>query len=155
MRPLIHKISAILALCLIASFWVATVISEIFLDPPQITLVKTLIPYGFLLLIPALALTGATGMQMGRRAKTGPVLAKRKRMPFIAANGILVLVPVALILAVKARQGQFDSVFYLLQGVELLFGAINLCLIGLNIRDGRRITAARHPNTEKPRQIEI
>lgn len=50
--------------------------------------------------------------------------------------GILVLVPSAIFLNLWAAQGMFDTRFYLVQGLELLAGAINLRLMGLNIRDG-------------------
>jgi hypothetical protein len=62
-----------------------------------------------------------------------------KRMPIIAANGILVLVPCAIFLNLSAADGLFDMKFYLLQGVELIAGATNLTLMGLNIRDGLRM----------------
>jgi hypothetical protein len=39
-----------------------------------------------------------------------------------------------------AAAGRFDTTFYLLQGVELIAGAINIGLMGLNIRDGLRLS---------------
>ncbi len=56
-----------------------------------------------------------------------------------AANGLLVLVPCALILDRWASQGAMDGAFYPVQGVERLAGAVNLTLLGLNLRDGLRI----------------
>lgn len=67
------------------------------------------------------------------------VEAKKKRMPFIAANGLLVLVPCAILLNRWAAAGSFDVSFYIVQAVELVFGAINLALMGLNVRDGLRM----------------
>lgn len=61
-------------------------------------------------------------------------------MPIIAANGILVLVPCAIVLAHWANAGAFDARFYLVQAIELLAGATNLALMGLNIRDGLRMS---------------
>ncbi|WP_218153342.1 hypothetical protein [Methylophaga sulfidovorans] len=61
-------------------------------------------------------------------------------MPFIAANGILVLIPCAIFLDRWASIGAFDTHFYVLQGVELLAGAINLILMGMNMRDGFRMS---------------
>lgn len=57
-------------------------------------------------------------------------------MPFIAGNGLLILIPAALYLAAVASLGEFDSRFYGVQAVELIAGAANLTLIFLNIRDG-------------------
>ncbi|CRI66833.1 conserved exported hypothetical protein [Thiocapsa sp. KS1] len=64
---------------------------------------------------------------------------KRRRMAFIAANGLLVLVPSALFLSFKAQAGEFDGAFFGVQALELIAGAVNLVLLGLNLRDGRRL----------------
>jgi hypothetical protein len=65
-------------------------------------------------------------------------------MPFIAANGLFVLLPSAVLLDRWASQGMFDDTFYVVQGVELLAGAINLMLMGMNIRDGLRMSGRFH-----------
>jgi hypothetical protein len=78
-----------------------------------------------------------TVAQKGRRA--GLVGAKIKRMPLIAANGILVLIPSALFLASKAQAAELDTTFYAVQALELTAGAANLALLGLNFRDGLRM----------------
>ncbi len=62
-------------------------------------------------------------------------------MPLIAANGVLVLIPSALFLAYKARAGEFDMTFYAVQALELVAGAANITLLGLNIRDGLKMKA--------------
>ena len=61
-------------------------------------------------------------------------------MPFIAGNGLLILIPAALFLASKARAGEFDTWFYVVQALELLAGATNITLLGLNMRDGLKLT---------------
>jgi len=61
-------------------------------------------------------------------------------MPFIAINGILVLIPCAVLLDHWASVGVFDTDFYMVQGVELLAGATNLILMGMNMRDGLRMS---------------
>lgn len=60
----------------------------------------------------------------------------QRRAHGIAGNGLLILLPAALLLEHWAAAGRFDGMFYTVQAVELLAGAINLTLIGLNIRDG-------------------
>ena len=60
-------------------------------------------------------------------------------MPFIAANGVLILIPSALFLASKARAVEFDTAFYAVQALELAAGAANITLLGLNMRDGVRM----------------
>jgi Na+/H+ antiporter NhaA len=87
-------------------------------------------------LIPALAATGGSGLALAKGRRAGLIGAKIKRMPLIAANGLLILIPSALFLASRARAGEFDSGFYAVQALELAAGAANLALLGLNMRDG-------------------
>lgn len=56
---------------------------------------------------------------------------KKKRMPFIAANGLLVLVPCAIFLNRWAAADNFDTTFYVVQAIELVAGPINLALMAL------------------------
>ncbi len=60
-------------------------------------------------------------------------------MPYIAANGILILIPSALFLASKAKAAEFDTTFYAVQALELIAGATNIALLALNMRDGLRM----------------
>lgn len=78
-------------------------------------------------------------MFLARSRKGRLVDAKKKRMPFIAANGLLVLVPCAIALDRWAAAGSFDIAFDVVQAVELVAGATNLLLMGLNARDGLRM----------------
>lgn len=140
MKKLVHPVAGAIALLTIASFWFSTLISELSGSMEAVVAVKTAIPWGFLLLIPALAATGGTGVSLaGGRAK-GLAATKLRRMPVIAANGLLILVPSALFLAWKASAGEFDAAFYGVQAIELVAGAANLVLLGLNMRDGLRMT---------------
>ena len=90
-------------------------------------------------MIPAIAMAGGSGMFISNTRKGRLVESKKKRMPFIAANGILVLVPCAIYLNRWAQAGIFDTTFYVVQMLELIAGAINLTLMGLNVRDGLRM----------------
>jgi hypothetical protein len=90
-------------------------------------------------LIPALAAAGASGFALAKGRRAGLIGAKAKRMPIIAANGILVLIPSALYLASKARAGEFDAGFYVVQALELVAGATNIALLALNMRDGLKM----------------
>ena len=139
MMKLIHPIAGALAIVTIAIFWLSTVASELFGSRALVVTVKTMIPWGFLTLIPALAGAGGTGFKLARGRRAGLVGAKAKRMPLIAFNGILVLIPCAFFLAYKARMGAFDTSFYLVQGLELLASATNFTLLGLNMRDGLKM----------------
>jgi hypothetical protein len=99
------------------------------------------------LLIPALVATGGSGFAFAKgRTWAGLVGAKIKRMPFIAVNGILVLIPSALFLASKARAAEFDTTFYVVQALELAAGAGNITLLGLNMRDGLKMKGRPCPS---------
>lgn len=139
MTKIMHPVAGVLAILTIATFWLSTALSELFASQATIVAVKTAIPWGFLLLIPALAAAGGSGFVLSKGGRAGLVGAKLKRMPIIAANGVLVLIPSALFLASKARAAEFDASFYAVQALELLAGAANITLLGLNMRDGLKL----------------
>jgi hypothetical protein len=139
MKKVIHPIAGALAMLMIVLFWTSTVAVELLGTPAAVMQVKTLIPWGLLILIPSLAAAGGTGFALGKGRLGSLLQAKRGRMPWIAANGVLILIPAALFLASKAAAGEFDAMFYLVQAAELIAGAINLALLGLNMRDGLRM----------------
>jgi len=136
MLKIIHPVAGALALLTIATFWLSTALAELFASEATVVAVKTTIPWGFILLIPALATAGGSGLKLAQGDRSGLVGLKFNRMPFIAANGILILIPSALYLAFKARAGEFDGGFYAVQALELVAGATNIVLLGLNMRDG-------------------
>ncbi|PTN51457.1 hypothetical protein DAI43_10145 [Achromobacter xylosoxidans] len=140
-----------LTLLFLAAFWISTVASELFLAASAVAQVKLAIAYALLGFVPVMMLTAASGFLMGGKGRHPLLLAKRKRMPFIAANGLLILVPAAVFLALRAQAGLLDGVFYGVQVLELAAGAANLALIGLNIRDGLRLGRLRRGAQEQGR----
>jgi len=140
MTKLIHPVAGTIALLTILTFWLSTALSELFASEATVMAVKTAIPWGFLLLVPALAAAGGSGLALSGGRRAGVVGAKLRRMPVIAANGILVLVPSALFLAAKAQAAEFDTTFYAVQALELIAGATNIALLGLNMRDGFKLS---------------
>jgi hypothetical protein len=143
----IHLSAAVVGLVLIATFWTSTIIVELFAGPATVAALKQAILWGMLALVPAMAAAGATGFRLGGRSKAPVITAKQRRMMAIAANGIVVLVPSAFFLAARAVAGNFDTAFYAVQAVELLAGATNLSLMGLNMRDGFAMTSRRRRRT--------
>ncbi|MCE7998478.1 MAG: hypothetical protein HEP70_06450 [Rhodobiaceae bacterium] len=140
MKTKIHATAGVIGFLTILTFWSSTVISELFTSYETIASVKTLVLWGMCVLIPAMIIAGASGMNLGQKRNDPLIAAKKKRMPFIAANGLLILVPAAIYLQSKATSGSFDTMFYTVQTIELIAGATNLTLMGLNIRDGRAMT---------------
>jgi len=139
----VHLVAATTGLMLIAVFWTSTIVVELSADAAAVAALKQAILWGMLVLIPAMAAAGATGFRLGGGSRAPVILAKQRRMIAIAANGLVVLVPSALFLAAKARAGQLDTAFYTVQMIELLAGAANLSLMGLNMRDGFALTKRR------------
>jgi hypothetical protein len=139
MKVRMHALAGAIALLTIAIFWTSTVIAELFLSGATVAHVKTGILYGMFLLVPALAVTGGSGFSLSGKRGGALVAAKKKRMPFIAANGLIILLPAAFYLQGKAVAGDFDRCFVAVQALELLAGVVNLTLMGLNMRDGLRL----------------
>jgi len=142
-RGSVHAFAGVSAFLFIAAFWTSTVVSELFLDRRAVASVKMAITYALLVFVPCMLVTAASGFAMGGKSTHPLLVAKRRRMPIIGANGLLVLIPAALFLSIKAQAGAFDARFYAVQILELLAGASNLWLMGLNIRDGRRMRPSR------------
>ncbi|MBF0350442.1 MAG: YceI family protein [SAR324 cluster bacterium] len=140
LKTKVHGIAGSIACLIIATFWTSTVLVELTGSAESVALVKRCIIWGMGILIPSLILTGVSGRILGRSSEGNLVTKKKKRMPIIAFNGLFVLLPSAIFLDRWASSGQFDSAFYTLQAIELLAGAMNLFLIGSNIRDGLRLT---------------
>ena len=139
----LHIAASALALLTIACFWTSTVLTEIFLGRAAVVALKTSLPWGFLVLIPALAAAGISGNALALGRRGGLIGTKLNRMKIVAANGLAILLPSAFFLAQLAARQDFGVTFALVQGLELLVGAVNLTLLGLNFRDGRKLTAGR------------
>jgi len=140
-----HLIAGILAPLCIVTFFVSTLLVELFGSHAAVAQLKAMIVTpGLWIMIPAIAAAGGSGMFLGKSRKGRLVGAKKMRMPFIAANGLLVLVPCAIVLNRWAAAGTFDTTFYVVQTIKLIAGATNFVLMGLNVRDGLRMAGRLH-----------
>jgi hypothetical protein len=145
MKSRAHAFFGSIAMLCIFSFWTSTVISELFLSQSAIVAVKGMILQAMWILIPAMVATGGSGFFLAKGRSGRLVDSKKKRMPFIALNGLLVLLPSAIYLHAKAQSGTFDISFYGVQAVELVAGAINLWLLSKNMYDGLKLAGRMHP----------
>lgn len=156
MRRRVHAIAGAVAFATILVFWSGTVMSVLFGPPTAVAAVKAAIVWGLIVLIPALAAVGASGMALGRHRNDRSVQRKKRRMPIIAGNGLVILVPCAIFLSMRADRATFDAWYYGIQGVELIAGAANLTLMGLSLRDGLTMTgrmrrrSTRRTATDRP-----
>lgn len=136
----VHAAAGAVAFLIIAGFETVTIGVEVLGAPAQIAPVRLGILYVLPVLIAALATAGGTGRLLGGARPAGLVARKLRRMAMVAAIGIAILAPAAIVIYWKARAGQFDTTFTALQAAEIVFGFVNLTLIGLNLRDGLRLT---------------
>ena len=151
MPKLAHLVAGVIATLCIATFFVSTVLVELLGSHEMVAWLKSLVVMpGLFVLVPAIALTGGSGLFLSKSRRGRLVDAKKKRMPFIAANGLLVLVPCAVVLSRWSAVGSFDISFYVVQAIELLAGAVNLSLMGLNIRDGLRMSGRLRSTSVEP-----
>lgn len=136
MAARIHGIVGFLATAVIFVFFISSIVVELMGDEAAIRLVKQLIVYGLVVLVPAMMATGLSGQAVVGARQGALIKTKQRRMIVVAANGLVILVPCAILLNRWAAAGVFDTTFYLVQAVELLAGGTNLILMGLNIWDG-------------------
>jgi hypothetical protein len=128
----VHFVAGLLATLTIATFFLSTVIAKLFGTHEAVAALNALIVMpGLFVLVPAIAATGGSGYLMSKSRQGQLVETKKKRMPFIAANGLLVLIPSAIFLNSWAAEGAFDSTFFVVQAFEFLAGAVNLTLMAL------------------------
>lgn len=133
----INKVFTLIAFLSIATFFTSTLIVELFFSHEVVAIVKSLIVCpGLFILVPAMAITGITINKIAKSNKDDKTIkAKQKRMPIIALNGIIILLPAAIYLNILASNGEFSTTFYIIQVFELLAGATNLTLMYKNIRN--------------------
>jgi hypothetical protein len=148
----IHRNAAILAFLTILTFWSATAATELWGNTAAITTVKQGVLAGMVVLIPAIVAAGVTGYRLGGRSFAPKAAAKRRRMPVIALNGVLVLVPAATFLAFRATEGSFDAWFVAVQAAELAAGGLNIALMALNIRDGMILSGRMQRAVRQPKR---
>lgn len=143
MKRRLHGAAGGVALATIATFWVTTVTTETLGDAALIANAKAAVLAGMLVLVPALMMAGGTGFSLARNWRGPVVEVKKKRMRLAAANGVVILLPSAVLLALWSASGAFDGWFVAVQALELAAGAVNIVLLGLNMRDGLRMRRRR------------
>ena len=152
MKKRIHPVAGILAMTLVASFIVATVLVEALGDQSTIVAVKTAILFALAILIPSVMIATGTGRSIAAGRKSPLLRRKRQRATLVACIGLLVLLPCAIVLRNLALAGNFGVAFVSIQAVELAGGLSNLVLLALLARDGRILTAARRRRARNARK---
>ncbi len=140
----IHGLAGCLSLLLITMFFTARIIVNLIGDHGALVEVKKLTLIGVCVLIPAMAITGATG-HLGARGRGDRVIrVKRLRLAIAAAIGLAVLVPCAVIIQRLSASGDSGTTLHVLQAVELAGGAACIALLSANVRAGLIMTGRIH-----------
>lgn len=135
----IHKVSGILALLVISSFFLSSLYGEINGSHSIILSIKTYIVFTIPIMLILMPTCAITGKKIAGKSKSLVVKSKNKRVKFIALNGII-LITLAIVLYQRAANGEIDNTFLTIQIVEFVFGFTNIIMLGLMIRDGRILT---------------
>ncbi len=143
-RP-IHAIAGVLGFLVAASLFTSTVVVNLVGSAAAVATVMWLHFVTIFFQLPTLAGAGATGMSLLGTRTDSLGLEKQKRGPRAFMTTLLVLLPTTGVLWWRSSAGQFDTLFYVLQGVEL--AALTFCMvqIGLNIRDGLALSGRIAP----------
>ena len=139
----LHPIAGAVAMLAIAGLLSTVAVVELFGSTGTLIEVRLRLPWALLVLVPALAATVSSGERAAGRRRGPRLEAKRRRARWVAANGLLVLVPAVLWLAWKAGRGEIDASFAVVQGVEFVAGFANLVLLGASARDGLALSGRR------------
>ena len=134
-----HIIATSIAVVTICCFFSISLIAEIVGNQEFIKQVKTGILYALPILLLVMPILGITGKKLAGTSKSPIVIAKMKRMKLVACNGII-LISLAVYLYFRALTNTMDRTFLGVQIIELVFGATNLTLLGLNIKDGMKLS---------------
>jgi hypothetical protein len=139
-RPIlvrVHLAAAVGAVAVVVTFLVSSAVTELIGTAGTVHALRHGIVLGLPLLIACLATAALTGRRLGGRSRAPVVRRKRRRMQVIAATGLVVLVPCAVLLNYQAMPA--------LEITELAAGGLNLALLVLNFRDGRALARRRGP----------
>lgn len=109
--------------------------------------------FGLPVLIGCLVTAALSGRHLARNSRAAVIRRKQRRMRIVAAAGIVVLVPCALILDDLTASVSVGGVVTALEIAEMLVGALNLTLLVLNFRDGRGLTRPRRPS-RRPEMVD-
>jgi hypothetical protein len=144
----IHVTAAAGAIAIITTFLVCTAFTELTGGTGEIRVLRHGILLGLPVLVGSLATAGLTGRRLARGSTSAVVRRKRRRLQVAAAVGLLVLIPCAFVLNHLAAAPTTGGAVTVLEITEFVFGTLNLAMLALNFRDGRRLT--RQPTPTGP-----
>lgn len=136
---IVHLVATAVATVTISAFFSFSLIAEFIGEDMLIRQVKTAILYCLPVHMVAMPMLAKSGNKLAGHSKNPIIVRKMRRMKLIAFNGLM-LISLAIYLYYRATYAAIDGTFMSVQIVELCFGAFNLGLIGLNIKDGLKLS---------------
>ncbi len=136
----VHLGASLGAVSVIVMFLASSAITDLTGNAGEIRVVRHAIVYALPLLAACLASAGLTGYRLAGGSSSPVLRRKQRRLKAAAAIGLAVLVPCALILNDLTTSVTSGAAVGALEVTEMVFGALNLCLLSLNLFDGLRIT---------------
>jgi hypothetical protein len=128
-----------IALTLVSTSLLASMVSEFWYSQEVISEVKELILQGMLLLVAILSLTAIFGLILSKKRRGSIIEAKKKRMIWIFLIAILVLLPDAYLMNLHSQTEGTGWLYFLPLAIEYIFDVIILILLGLNFLDGGKL----------------
>jgi hypothetical protein len=135
----LHRLAGIAALLLAVSFLSVTTYAELSHNATLIYKAKRFVVLAIPFMLLFMPLSALSGKKMAGNSKNSIIKRKNRRLRFIAANGAI-LVTLAIWLYLKAAGRHFDMGFWILQGLELALGLLNIVLLSLMARDGMKLS---------------
>ncbi len=132
-----HRFAGLVALGITSLFWLSTVLALAFGSEAILAGVKLSVLYGIAFQLMAVLVAGLTGRLLAINRLKEPLVARKlKRMLTAGAISFVVLLPSSVYLALRFQDTSPDFQWKLVQGVELVAGAVVIVLLMLNMRDG-------------------
>jgi hypothetical protein len=148
-----HLSAAVGAIAIITTFLLSSTITVLIGNAADVHTLRQWVVFALPLLVGCLAAAALTGRRLARKSRAAVIRRKQRRMQIVAAVGIVVLVPCALILDGLTAGASNGGVVSALEITEILAGAANVTLLALNFRDGRGLTRRPRP-ARRPEMVQ-
>ena len=143
MKTLYHAAAGISSLTCLLIFLVATINVEYSYSAPEMIAAQGVMLQTMWVYIPLIFTAGGIGYILSKERKERIVQVKKRRMVIIIAVSLFILMPCIYTLANAARYEIAGTIFSRIEILEVLSLILLIALLGLNARDGARLTSDR------------
>lgn len=143
MKTLVHASAGVIAMLLAIFYLVAISVAQFAYTPLDMISIQQAILQSMWVYIPLILMTGGVGLVLSRDRQGRIVESKKKRMMVIVSCSLLILLPSVYAMAVRDPNKDVGNLMQAIQALEVLTLMLLIVLLGLNFRDGSRLTANR------------